>query len=85
MPPVIPEGCSFAVVKGQGVSIYPPYHGFGGVAWIDLSRELYGLHGTPVPRLIGRSASHGCVRMTNWDVLRVAALVGKGTPVRFVQ
>lgn len=56
-----------------------------GVAWIDLSREHYGLHGTPEPRLIGRSVSHGCVRMTNWDVLRVAALVGKGTPVRFVK
>ena len=56
-----------------------------GVAWIDLSREHYGLHGTPEPRLIGRSVSHGCVRMTNWDVLRVAALVGKGTPVRFVR
>jgi lipoprotein-anchoring transpeptidase ErfK/SrfK len=55
-----------------------------GSVWIDLSREHYGLHGTPEPRLIARSASHGCVRMTNWDALRVAAMVAKGTPVRFV-
>jgi len=55
-----------------------------GAVWIDLSREHYGLHGTPEPRLIARSASHGCVRMTNWDALRVAAMVAKGTPVRFV-
>jgi lipoprotein-anchoring transpeptidase ErfK/SrfK len=54
-----------------------------GVVWIDLSREHYGLHGTPEPRLIGRTQSHGCVRMTNWDALRVASMVKKGTRVRF--
>ena len=54
-----------------------------GVAWIGLTREHYGLHGTPDPHLIGRVSSHGCVRLTNWDVLRVAALVGRGTRVVF--
>jgi lipoprotein-anchoring transpeptidase ErfK/SrfK len=54
-----------------------------GVVWIDLSKEHYGLHGTPEPATIGRTQSHGCVRLTNWDALRVAALAKPGTPVIF--
>ena len=54
-----------------------------GMVWIDLDKRHYGLHGTPEPRSIGRSASHGCVRMTNWDALSVATLVKPGTPVLF--
>jgi lipoprotein-anchoring transpeptidase ErfK/SrfK len=51
--------------------------------WIDLTRDHYGLHGTPEPSLVGHTASHGCVRLTNWDVMRVAALAKKGTRVVF--
>jgi lipoprotein-anchoring transpeptidase ErfK/SrfK len=54
-----------------------------GVVWIALSLEHYGLHGTPEPGNIGKTESHGCVRMTNWDAARVAALVRPGTPVQF--
>jgi lipoprotein-anchoring transpeptidase ErfK/SrfK len=54
-----------------------------GVVWIDLSVEHYGLHGTPEPSGIGYTQSHGCVRLTNWDAARVAALVGPNTPVIF--
>ncbi len=54
-----------------------------GVAWIDLSKEHYGIHGTPEPSRIGHVESHGCVRMTNWDVLRVARLVRPETAVIF--
>jgi len=54
-----------------------------GVVWIDLSKEHYGLHGTPEPGNIGHTESHGCVRLTNWDAARVAALVKPGTPVIF--
>ena len=54
-----------------------------GVVWIDLDLENYGLHGTPEPSRIGRSESHGCVRLTNWDVLRLAGMVSKGTAVIF--
>lgn len=54
-----------------------------GLVWIDLSKEHYGLHGTPEPSTIGKTASHGCVRLTNWDALTVAGLVRKGTPVHF--
>lgn len=56
-----------------------------GVVWIDISKEHYGLHGTPEPGQIGHSESHGCVRLTNWDALTLAALVKKGTPVIFVE
>ena len=56
-----------------------------GVVWIDLSKEHYGIHGTPEPSTIGHSESHGCVRLTNWDALRLAAMVGKGTKVEFVE
>lgn len=52
-----------------------------GVVWIDLSKEHYGIHGTPEPSRIGYSQSHGCIRLTNWDAMRVAALVKPGTKV----
>jgi lipoprotein-anchoring transpeptidase ErfK/SrfK len=56
-----------------------------GVVWIDISRPHYGLHGTPEPATIGKTASHGCVRLTNWDAQRVAALVRPGTKVVFAE
>jgi lipoprotein-anchoring transpeptidase ErfK/SrfK len=54
-----------------------------GVVWIDINKPHYGLHGTPEPGRIGHSASHGCVRLTNWDAARLAGLVAKGTQVVF--
>lgn len=52
-----------------------------GVVWIDLSIDHYGIHGTPEPGKIGKTQSHGCIRLTNWDAARVADAVGPGTPV----
>ena len=54
-----------------------------GTVWIDISKEHYGIHGTPSPSTIGHVESHGCVRLTNWDAQRVAALVKPGTKVVF--
>jgi len=54
-----------------------------GVAWIALNLEHYGMHGTPEPANIGHTESHGCVRLTNWDAARLAALVKPGTAVTF--
>lgn len=51
--------------------------------WVGLDKEHYGIHGSPEPSLIGRTQSHGCVRLTNWDATRLASLVKKGTPVVF--
>jgi lipoprotein-anchoring transpeptidase ErfK/SrfK len=56
-----------------------------GSIWINLSAEGYGIHGTPDPGKVSKAASHGCVRLTNWDAQRVAAGVAKGTPVTFVE
>jgi lipoprotein-anchoring transpeptidase ErfK/SrfK len=49
-----------------------------GVAWIGLSRAGYGIHGTPLPEMVGRTESHGCFRLANWnaDYLRRMAWVG---------
>jgi lipoprotein-anchoring transpeptidase ErfK/SrfK len=52
-----------------------------GVVWIDLSKEHYGIHGTPEPSRIGYTESHGCIRLTNWDAMRLADLVAPGTKV----
>ena len=54
-----------------------------GPVWIDISKDHYGIHGTPEPSVIGRAESHGCVRLTNWDALKVASLVKPGTRVVF--
>jgi lipoprotein-anchoring transpeptidase ErfK/SrfK len=51
-----------------------------GLVWIDLSKEHYGIHGTPEPSKIGHATSHGCVRLTNWDALELASMVKPGTP-----
>ena len=54
-----------------------------GLVWIDLSKPTYGIHGTPEPDLVGKSPSHGCVRLTNWDALELAELVEPGVTVEF--
>lgn len=51
-----------------------------GVVWIDLTKEHYGIHGTPEPSKVGKTQSHGCIRLTNWDAEELAGLVEKGTP-----
>ena len=55
-----------------------------GSIWIELSRDTYGIHGTAEPRLVGKSVSHGCVRLTNWDAQELGRLVKYGTKVSFV-
>lgn len=54
-----------------------------GVVWIDLDKQHYGIHGTPNPEKIGRTESHGCIRLTNWDAARLALTVKPGTPAIF--
>jgi lipoprotein-anchoring transpeptidase ErfK/SrfK len=54
-----------------------------GTVWIDLSKEHYGIHGTPEPSKIGHTQSHGCVRLTNWDAQRLARWAHPGTAVVF--
>jgi len=54
-----------------------------GVVWVDINKEHYGLHGTPEPSTIGRTESHGCIRLTNWDATKLGRLVSPGTKVVF--
>lgn len=61
----------------------PGPNGPVGVVWIDLSKDHYGIHGTPEPQTIGRTQSHGCIRMTNWDAARLAQMVRSGVKAKF--
>jgi lipoprotein-anchoring transpeptidase ErfK/SrfK len=54
-----------------------------GSTWIDLTKDTYGIHGTPDPRLVNKRASHGCVRLTNWDAAELGKAVQKGAKVVF--
>lgn len=51
-----------------------------GTVWVDLSKAHYGIHGTPEPSKIGKTESHGCIRLTNWTANALAAAVSTGTP-----
>ena len=62
----------------------PGPNGLVGVAWLDLTKEHYGIHGTPEPQLIGKTESHGCLRMTNWDVMRLSRMMKPGFQAKFV-
>jgi lipoprotein-anchoring transpeptidase ErfK/SrfK len=55
-----------------------------GLVWIELSAKSYGIHGTPDAEKISKTASHSCIRLTNWDALALAHIVRKGTPVDFI-
>ena len=55
-----------------------------GLVWIGLSKEGYGIHGTPDPAKVSKSESHGCIRLTNWDALQLASAASKGVPVEFI-
>ena len=69
---------------GSDKAMLPPGpNGPVGVVWIDLTKPHYGIHGTPKPETIGRAESHGCVRLTNWDVARLAQMVSVKTKVHF--
>ena len=52
-----------------------------GTAWIGLDRPGYGIHGTPKPEQIGRTESHGCFRLANWNAEHLLQLAWSGMPV----
>ena len=74
-------------VQGSNKSVLtipPGPNGPVGSIWIALSKPTYGIHGTPEPDRIGKTNSHGCVRLTNWDAAELARLVSKGATVQFI-
>ena len=64
--------------------IPPGPNGPVGSIWIALSKPTYGIHGTPEPSRIGKTNSHGCVRLTNWDADELARMVKPGVTVEFI-
>ena len=60
------------------VTLPPGPNGPVGIAWLDLTKEHYGIHGTNEPQTIGRAESSGCIRMANWDVLRLSRMMKPG-------
>ena len=56
-----------------------------GAMWIGLSQASFGIHGTNEPSRVSKSESHGCVRLTNWDVARLAQSLKKGVEVSFME
>ena len=77
-----PEGRNWGPDKR--LTIAPGPNNPVGSTWIDLTKKGYGIHGTPDPRLIGKTPSHGCVRLTNWDAQELAKAVKSGTTVKFL-
>lgn len=67
--------------KAQVLTIQPGPNNPVGSSWIDLTLDTYGIHGTSHPADIGKTASHGCVRLTNWDAATLAKAVKAGTKV----
>lgn len=66
------------------LTIPPGPNGPVGSVWIALDKPTYGIHGTPDPSKIGKTESHGCVRLTNWDARELAKLVKPGVTVEFM-
>jgi lipoprotein-anchoring transpeptidase ErfK/SrfK len=56
-----------------------------GNVWIGLSKRSFGIHGTPNPSAISKTASHGCIRLTNWDANDLASKVKAGVTVKFIE
>lgn len=67
------------------LTIPPGPNGPVGSIWIALSKPTYGIHGTPEPSKIGKTYSHGCVRLTNWDAAELAKMVSEGVTVEFTE
>ena len=75
--PEVPEGKEL----GRKLIIAPGPNNPVGVAWIGLDRTGYGIHGTPDPEKVGRTESHGCFRLANWDARTLLKLTWVGMPV----
>ncbi|MDB5526380.1 MAG: transpeptidase [Rhizobium sp.] len=66
------------------LTIPPGPNGPVGTVWIALDKPTYGIHGTPDPSRIGKTQSHGCIRLTNWDARELAKMVKPGVTVEFI-
>jgi lipoprotein-anchoring transpeptidase ErfK/SrfK len=79
-PEVFPESAE-AQALGRKLILPPGPNNPVGVAWIGLDRPGYGIHGTPSPEQVGRTESHGCFRLANWNAAYLVRLAWVGLPV----
>jgi lipoprotein-anchoring transpeptidase ErfK/SrfK len=79
-PELFPESSELQAI-GHKIILPPGPNNPVGVAWIGLNLPGYGMHGTPVPELVGRTESHGCFRLANWDAAYLLKLAWIGMPV----
>jgi lipoprotein-anchoring transpeptidase ErfK/SrfK len=79
-PEVFPESPEARQLKTK-LKLQPGPNNPVGVAWIGLDKTGYGIHGTPSPEQVGRTESHGCFRLANWDAEYLSKLVWVGMPV----
>ena len=79
-PELFPEATELQAI-GHKLILPPGPNNPVGVAWIGLDKTGYGMHGTPSPEQVGRTESHGCFRLANWDAEYLSKLVWTGMPV----
>jgi lipoprotein-anchoring transpeptidase ErfK/SrfK len=80
-PDVFPESAEARQIKSKLI-LPPGPNNPVGVAWISLDKPGYGIHGTPSPEQVGRTESHGCFRLANWNAEYLIKLAWVGMPVR---
>ena len=80
-PDVFPESEEARQIKRKLI-LQPGPNNPVGVAWISLDRPGYGIHGTPQPEQVGRTESHGCFRLANWNAETLVKLVWVGMPIQ---
>jgi lipoprotein-anchoring transpeptidase ErfK/SrfK len=74
------------VDRGKGTVTLPPGpNNPAGLVWTGLSKEHYGIHGSPVPGAIRHESSYGCIRLTNWDAEDLSHMVRRGTPASLIE
>lgn len=79
-PELFPESAELQAI-GHKLILPPGPNNPVGVAWIGLDKTGYGIHGTPEPEHVGRTESHGCFRLANWDAKYLLKLAWVGMPV----
>jgi len=79
-PAVFPESAEAQEI-GRKLTLQPGPNNPVGTVWIGLDRPGYGIHGAPLPEKVGRTESHGCFRLANWNAEHLLKLVSVGTPV----
>lgn len=83
-PENFPESAEARELGTRKLILAPGPNNPVGVAWIGLDRPGYGIHGTPTPEHVGRTESHGCFRLANWDARTLLGLAWPGLPVTVV-